>query len=433
MISFLSRSAARSAILRACLFSRLSVSSAMSCRARPCVYIHLTLCRYSERGELKTKPTQHSVKELRSIGIQPDILLCRADRPIPDNERRKIALFCNVRPSAVIQALDVKSIYDVPVAYHREGLDTEVLEAFGIKDAKKPDLSRWRLISDRIWNPEGEVNIAVVGKYTGLLDAYKSLNEALVHGGIANKVRVNLDWIESEIFESEDPAPHLEGVHGILVPGGLASGARKAKSVPPPSRAAATFLISEFASGCRWPSSRQRAIWRGLRKRARPNSVNTGTGDRIDDGMDEGKRAGAAQKRRRPRRTMRLGAYEALLAKDSRVAAIYGTTRISERHRHRYEVNINTATSWRLPVSLHRPVARRLAAGNRRIQAMSGLLGGSFIPSSSPSPLRRILFLHPLSTLPSSRAGSFEAAAASPSEANFLLLRASRHPTRGQS
>ncbi len=164
---------------------------------RQCIYMHLTLVPWiPAAGELKTKPTQHSVKELRSIGIQPDILLCRADREIPENERRKIALFCNVRPSAVIQALDVASIYDVPAAYHEQGLDEEVLHAFGIDGAPAPDLSRWHEISEAIHNPEGEVTIAVVGKYTGLLDAYKSLMEALTHGGIANRVKVNIRWIE---------------------------------------------------------------------------------------------------------------------------------------------------------------------------------------------------------------------------------------------
>ena len=172
-------------------------------------------------GELKTKPTQHSVKELRSIGIQPDVLLVRCDRPIPDSDRRKLALFCNVRESAVIPALDVASIYDVPVAYHDEGLDREVLAAFGEEHAPAPDLERWREITRIMRHPEGEVTIAVVGKYTGLKDAYKSLIEALQHGGIANKVQVNLDWIESEIFEKEDPAPYLERVNGILVPGGF--------------------------------------------------------------------------------------------------------------------------------------------------------------------------------------------------------------------
>src|SRR5216683_2063660 len=171
------------------------------------IYIHLTLLPFiTGAGELKTKPTQHSVKELRSIGIQPDILLCRTDRPIPKEERRKLGLFCNVRESAVIEARDVDNIYAVPEAYHAAGLDREVLSAFGIEPKGEPDLARWRLINERIRNPEGDVTIAIVGKYTGLKDAYKSLIEALSHGGIANKVRVNLDWIESEVFEREDPA-----------------------------------------------------------------------------------------------------------------------------------------------------------------------------------------------------------------------------------
>src|SRR5206468_363526 len=186
------------------------------------VYIHLTLLPFiPSAGEIKTKPTQHSVRELRAIGIQPDILLCRTDRPIPKDERRKLALFCNVRENAVIEARDVDNIYAVPEAYSAEGLDSEVLGAFGLDGGTPPDLARWRLINERVRNPEGDVTIAIVGKYTGLKDAYKSLIEALSHGGIANKVRVNLDWIESEVFEREDPAPFLEHVNGILVPGGF--------------------------------------------------------------------------------------------------------------------------------------------------------------------------------------------------------------------
>ncbi len=186
------------------------------------IYIHLTLLPYiPSAGELKTKPTQHSVKELRSIGIQPDILLCRTDREIPKEERRKLALFCNVRESAVIEARDVDNIYAVPEAYHVAGLDDEVLAAFGIEPKTRPSLESWHVINERIRHPEGEVTIAIVGKYTGMKDAYKSLIEALSHGGIANKVKVNLDWIESEVFENEDPAPFLEHVNGILVPGGF--------------------------------------------------------------------------------------------------------------------------------------------------------------------------------------------------------------------
>src|SRR5262249_9378085 len=183
------------------------------------VFIHLTLVPFiPSAGELKTKPPQQSVKAMRSIGIQPDVLLCRCERPLPRDERRKIALFCNVRPEAVIQALDVATIYEVPGRYHAEGLDRQVLAAFGIKNAPEPDLERWRAIAETIANPDGEINVAVVGKYTGLKDAYKSLNEALVHGGIANKVKVNLQWIESQTFEQEDASAYLEDVHGILVP-----------------------------------------------------------------------------------------------------------------------------------------------------------------------------------------------------------------------
>src|SRR3979490_1618296 len=186
------------------------------------IYIHLTLLPFiPSAGELKTKPTQHSVKELRSIGIQPDILLCRTDREIPKEERRKLALFCNVRETAVIEAQDVDNIYAVPEAYHEAGLDREVLGAFGMESTPEPDLAVWRYINERIRSPEGNVTIAIVGKYTGMKDAYKSLIEALSHGGIANKVRVNLGWVESEVFEREDPAPFLEHVNGILVPGGF--------------------------------------------------------------------------------------------------------------------------------------------------------------------------------------------------------------------
>ena len=216
-------------------------------------FIHLTLVPFiPSAGELKTKPTQHSVKGLRSIGIQPDVLLCRTDRPLPRDERRKIALFCNVRPEAVIQALDVASIYDVPGAYHAEGLDREVLAAFNITNAPEPDLEQWRQISETVANPDGEVTVAIVGKYTGLKDAYKSLNEALVHGGIANKVKVNLHWIESQTFESEDASAYLEDVHGILVPAASASVGPRARSGRLAMPAHAACPISASASACRW-------------------------------------------------------------------------------------------------------------------------------------------------------------------------------------
>jgi CTP synthase len=306
-----------------------------------CIYIHLTLLPFvSTAGELKTKPTQHSVKELRSIGIQPDILLCRADRAIPASERRKIALFCNVRPSAVIQALDVKSIYDVPRAYHQEGLDKEVLDAFGIESDQKPDLSRWEEIMRRITQPEGEVKIAVVGKYTGLLDAYKSLNEALVHGGIANKVKVKLDWIESEVFEQEDPAPWLEGVHGILVPGGF--GERGSEGKIKAATFARTRKVPYFGI-CFGMQMACIEAARSLCGITMASSTEFGeTSEPVVGTMTEWMRGNELELRKAGGDlggTMRLGAYEAVLAAGSRIAEIYGSTRISERHRHRYEVN----------------------------------------------------------------------------------------------
>jgi CTP synthase len=305
------------------------------------VYVHLTLLPYiPSAGELKTKPTQHSVKELRSIGIQPDILLCRADREIPKAERKKIALFCNVRDSAVIQALDVASIYDVPLAYHREGLDSEVLAAFNITGAPKPDLARWETISRRIANPEGEVTIAIVGKYTGLKDAYKSLNEALVHGGIANNVRVNIQWIESEVFEHEDPAPHLEGVHGILVPGGFGERGSEGKIMA--ARFARTRKTPYFGI-CFGMQMAVIEAARALVGITEASSTEFGPAtEPVVGEMREWMRGNELEVRKAGGDlggTMRLGAYEAVLAKGSRIAQIYGTNRIHERHRHRYEVN----------------------------------------------------------------------------------------------
>jgi CTP synthase len=305
------------------------------------VFIHLTLVPFiPSAGELKTKPTQHSVKELRGIGIQPDILLCRCDREVPASERRKIALFCNVRPEAVIQALDVASIYDVPLAYHREGLDEQVLAAFGIKDAPAPKLAKWQAISDAIANPEGEVTIAIVGKYTGLKDAYKSLNEALFHGGIANKVRVRLEWIESEIFEREDPAPYLENVHGILVPGGFGERGSEGKILA--ARFARTRKVPYFGI-CFGMQMAVIEAARDLVGIARAGSTEFGPSEEPVVGlMTEWMRGNELEQRRLGGDlggTMRLGAYPAALAKGSRVARIYGATQISERHRHRYEVN----------------------------------------------------------------------------------------------
>jgi CTP synthase len=304
-------------------------------------FIHLTLVPYiPSAGELKTKPTQHSVKELRSIGIQPDVLLCRTDRPLPKDERRKIALFCNVRPEAVIQALDVQSIYDVPVAYHAEGLDREVLAAFGITHAPEPDLERWRQISETVANPDGEVTVAVVGKYTGLKDAYKSLNEALVHGGIANKVKVNLQWIESQTFESQDAAAYLEDVHGILVPGGF--GERGSEGKIQAAKFARTRGLPYFGI-CFGMQMAVIEVARGIAGIEDASSTEFGpTEEPVIGLMTEWMKGEELQKRQSNGNlggTMRLGAYDAVLAKGSMAAEIYGTTRISERHRHRYEVN----------------------------------------------------------------------------------------------
>ena len=307
------------------------------------LYMHLTLLPYiSTAGEMKTKPTQHSVKELRSIGIQPDILICRCDRPIPEGEKRKIALFCNVRESAVIEAQDVDTIYAVPETYHANGLDTEVLEAFGIDDAPEPDLSMWNEVVSSVREPEGEVTIAIVGKYTELKDAYKSLIESLNHGGIANRVRVNLKWMDSQIFEREDAAIYLEDVNGILVPGGF--GERGAEGKIAAAKFARTRNVPYFGI-C---FGMQMAVLEAARHLAGikdASSTEFGMhGTPIVGLMTEWAKGEALEKRRAGGDlggTMRLGAYEAILEKGSRVEEIYGTQIISERHRHRYEVDMS--------------------------------------------------------------------------------------------
>ncbi|MBT3557291.1 MAG: CTP synthase [Rhodospirillales bacterium] len=304
------------------------------------MYLHLTLLPYiPTAGELKTKPTQHSVKELLNVGIQPDVLLCRADRDIPDTERKKIALFCNVQESAVISALDVDSIYRVPISYHQEGLDREVCRYFGI-EGQEPDLSVWEEIVERSVRPEGEVTIAVVGKYTGLLDAYKSLSEALAHGGIANNVKVNLKWIESEIFDTEDPMEHLEGVHGILVPGGFGERGAEGKI------AAATFARERGIPYFGICFGMQMAVVEAARNLAgieNANSTEFGPcAEPLVGLMTEWMQDNHKQMRDQEGDlggTMRLGAYACTLTPKSRVREIYGVEAISERHRHRYEVN----------------------------------------------------------------------------------------------
>ena len=312
-----------------------------------CLFMHLTLLPFIKAsGELKTKPTQHSVKELRSIGLAPDILVCRSEGPIPTKEREKLALFCNVRPDSVIAAQDLKSIYEAPLAYHREGLDQAVLDAFQISPAPRPDLTKWEDVADRIYNPEGEVKVAIVGKYTQLEDAYKSIAEALTHGGMHNRVKVRAEWIDAEIFEREDAAPHLEGYHAILIPGGFGERGTEGK-----------IKAAQFARERKVPYlgiclGMQMAVIEAARNLAGMSKAGSEEFDHE-----------AGQKRFEPvvyhlkewvqgnytvRRsatddkggTMRLGAYDAVLTEGCRVAQVYGGTAIEERHRHRYEVDI---------------------------------------------------------------------------------------------
>lgn len=307
--------------------------------------IHTTLVPYiAAAGELKTKPTQHSVRELTSLGIQPEILVCRAEHPLPDSERAKIALFCNVRKEAVIPALDAKSIYAVPAQYHGEGLDSEVLHAFGIDDAPPPDMARWDDVLDRLFNFEGEVTIGVVGKYVGLPDAYKSLTEALIHGGLANRVKVHINWLDAELFEQpdEDIAAKLEPMHAILVPGGFGERGTEGK-----------IASVHFARERKVPFF---GICLGMQMACIEAARNTagieGAGssefgapaEPVVGLITEWMSAEGLQKRAEGGDlggTMRLGAYEAKLAGNSVVRSIYGNDTIHERHRHRYEVNVH--------------------------------------------------------------------------------------------
>ena len=307
------------------------------------VSVHTTLVPWiAAAGELKTKPTQHSVREISSLGVQPDVLLCRCEKPIPDSDRAKIAQFCNVSKAAVIEALDARSIYDVPLQYHREGLDDEVLRAFGITDAPPPALERWVEIMDRLDNPEGEVTIGVVGKYVGLPDAYKSLSEALIHGGIANRVKVNIKWLDAEMFETPDASltAELEPMHAILVPGGF--GERGSEGKIASVRFARERNVPFFGICL----GMQMACIEGARNTAGIAQASTtefgATPDPVVGLITEWMSSEGLQARETGGDlggTMRLGSYEAELLGNSKVAQIYGATRITERHRHRYEVN----------------------------------------------------------------------------------------------
>ncbi len=312
-----------------------------------CVFMHLTLIPFlAAAGELKTKPTQHSVKELRSIGIAPDILVCRSEHIIPEKERDKIALFCNVRTDSVIPAYDLKSIYEAPMAYHNVGLDQAVLDAFSISDAPEPDLTRWHDVEERINNAEGCVRVAIVGKYVQLSDAYKSIAEALTHGGMANRVRVKVEWVDAEIFDDDDAATHLAGFHAILVPGGFGERGTEGK-----------IRAAQFAREHKVPYlgiclGMQMAVVEAARNVAGIADAGSEEFD-FESGkkrftpviyhLKEWVQGNYTVKRKQSDDkggTMRLGAYSATLAEGSNVARIYGTTDIEERHRHRYEVDV---------------------------------------------------------------------------------------------
>ena len=306
-------------------------------------YIHLTLVPYiASAGELKTKPTQHSVREIRGIGIQPDILVCRTEHPISADAKRKIALQCSVELNGVIPAEDVTSIYEVPIKYHAEGLDTQLLRHFNLPAEEEPDLARWHGITERVHKPEGEVTIAVVGKYMGLQDAYKSLDEALTHGGIANNIRVKTVWLDAEIFENGEAGQHLQDVHGILVPGGFGERGVEGKIN------AVTFARKRHVPYFGICLGLQMAVVEAARNLAgidEAGSTEFGAcAEPVVGLLTEWEREGEVEVRSAYDDlggTMRLGAYPCALAEGSLARKIYGEAMISERHRHRYEVNIN--------------------------------------------------------------------------------------------
>jgi CTP synthase len=309
------------------------------------VSVHTTLVPWiAAAGELKTKPTQQSVRELSSLGVQPEVLLCRSDRPLPESEREKIALFCNVRKSAVIPALDARNIYDVPLQYHEAGLDDEVLRAFGIHDAPSPDIARWTEIMDRIDHYDSEVTIGVVGKYVGLPDAYKSLREALVHGGIANRAKVKIEWIDAEIFEHPDAeiAAELEPLHGILVPGGFGERGSEGKIASVKFAREREIPFFGICLGMQMACIEAARNMAGIKEASTTEFGETPepvvgmiTEWMSDEGLQQRAAGGDLGG------TMRLGAYPAKLDGNSVVHSIYGQDLISERHRHRYEVNIH--------------------------------------------------------------------------------------------
>lgn len=306
------------------------------------MFIHVTLLPYiPTAGELKTKPTQHSVKKLQEYGIQPDMLLCRSQMEIPQNEKRKIALFCNIREENVIAALDVKNIYQVPISYSHEGMDTQVCKHFGIDCKNAPDLSKWEKIVETITHPEGEVRVAVVGKYTQLLEAYKSINEALSHGGIANKYKVKIKWIDSELLENEKPEDYLSDVSAILVPGGFGQRGTNGKivAIKYAREHKIPFLGICYGMQMAVIETMQNVV--GI-KNAYTTELRPDC-EPVVGLMTEWEKEGGKEKRSHDGDlggTMRLGAYPCVIAPNSLAAEVYDSLSISERHRHRYEVNL---------------------------------------------------------------------------------------------
>ncbi|HKJ72151.1 MAG TPA: CTP synthase [Gammaproteobacteria bacterium] len=307
-----------------------------------CLYIHLTLVPYiPSAGEMKTKPTQHSVKELREIGIQPDVLLCRADREIPEDQRRKMGLFCNVPERAVVTALDVDTIYKVPLGFHRQQLDGIVLEKLGM-DSGPPDLAPWERIVDAIDHPDAEVEIAMVGKYVDLTESYKSLNEALTHAGIQHRAKVAVRYVDAESIEGDGAAAHLDGVHAVLVPGGFGERGSEGKI------AAIAYARSRGVPYLGICLGMQLAVVEFARNVAGLEGASSTEFDRttrhpvialLTEWLDEDGRIVTREAEGDLGGTMRLGEYPCILEEGSAVRAAYGREQVVERHRHRYEFN----------------------------------------------------------------------------------------------
>ena len=306
------------------------------------LFIHLTLVPYMKASdEIKTKPTQHSVKELRSIGIQPDIIICRCEKNIPIDQKKKISLFCNVDIKNVIQTIDVKTIYEAPISFNRENLDGQVLKYFNIKSKKSVNLKPWKKITNIVLKNKKYVNIGIIGKYVNLKDAYKSLDEALVHGGISNNTKVNLIRIESDNFKKSDVRKKLQNVSGILIPGGFGKRGTDGKI------AAIKYAREKkipFLGICFGMQMSIIEFARNVLKLKNASSTELSKGCTPVVGLiSEWKKDGSVFKGtdKDLGGTMRLGSYDAILSNNTAIRKIYGSKLIKERHRHRYEVNKN--------------------------------------------------------------------------------------------